>query len=66
MGYKRITHWLNRSGIKTHQGKKWSSTGSSVYSVIKRMKEREHRLNVVNKYKTDSQITDFQIGGNYE
>ena len=60
MGYKRITHWLNRSGIKTHQGKKWSSTGSSVYSVIKRMKQREQRLDDM-KFKTQSKISNFTI-----
>jgi hypothetical protein len=60
MGYKRITHWLNRSGIKTHQGKKWSSTGSSVYSVIKRMKQREQRLDDM-KFKTQSKISNFII-----
>ncbi|MGB0187381.1 MAG: recombinase family protein [Aequoribacter sp.] len=42
--YKRITHWLNRSGIKTHRGKTWTKTGSSVHSLIKRMREREERI----------------------
>ncbi len=42
-GYKKISHWLNRSGIKTHRGNIWSKTGSSVHSVIKRMTQREER-----------------------
>ena len=66
MSYRKICAWFNKSGIKTYKGKKWSETGSHAHMIVKRMKEREHRLNVVNKYKTDSQITDFQIGGNYE
>ena len=65
MSWRRISSWLNRSGIKTHTGKTWSKTGSSVYSVIKRMKEREQRLFKSNEI-FNSQITDFQIGGNHE
>jgi len=37
MSWRRISSWLNHSGIKTHTGKTWSKTGSSVHSVIKRM-----------------------------
>ena len=32
-GYRKISQWLNQSGIKTHRGKKWFS--SSVISVLK-------------------------------
>ena len=60
MSWRRISSWLNRSGIKTHKGKKWSETGSSVHSVIKRMNQREERLNNM-KYKTQSEISNFQI-----
>ena len=35
-------------------------TGNSVYSVLKRIKEREQRLNDM-KYKTQSEITNFKI-----
>ena len=34
--------------------------GNSVYSVLKRMKEREQRLNDI-KYKTQSEIRNFKI-----
>ena len=44
MGYRKISKWLNHSGITTHEGNTWGETGNSVYSVIKRMKEREQRL----------------------
>ena len=68
-GYKRITHWLNRSGIKTHRGKTWTKTGSSVHSVIKRMREREERIKNVRNKKYETTMTDFKIkkiGGNHE
>lgn len=61
MSYRKITKWLNRSGIKTHCGGSWGVTGNSVYSVLKRMKERDFRLNAVRKFKTKSEITDFKI-----
>ena len=61
MSYKKISKWLNRSGIKTHKGKSWGDTGNSVYSVLKRMKERDYRLNTIKKFKTKSKITDFKI-----
>ena len=69
MSWRRISSWLNRSGIKTHRGKTWSETGSSVHSVIKRMKQREDRLQNVRGAKFKSQIEDFKIkkiGGNHE
>ena len=60
MSYRRITKFLNRSGIKTHTNKFWGVTGNSVYSVLKRFKEREERMNLENK-KYDTEIKDFQI-----
>ncbi len=44
MSYRRITKHLNDKGISTHRGNKWGITGNSVYSVLKRHKERENRL----------------------
>ena len=61
MSYRKITKWLNRSGIKTNQGKEWGVSGNSVYSVLKRMKERDYRLGTIRKFKTQSEITDFRI-----
>jgi|GEM_PF-6617697 hypothetical protein len=43
MSWRRISAWLNRAGIKTHRGKTWSVTGSSVHSVIKSMRQRTER-----------------------
>ena len=61
MSYRKISKWLNRSGIKTHEGNTWGVTGNSAYSVLKRMKERDYRLNSVRKFKTKSEITNFKI-----
>ena len=61
MSWRRISSWLNRSGIKTHRGNTWTETGSSVHSDIKRMNQREERHLKSNKI-FNSQITDFQIG----
>ena len=61
MSYRKISKWLNRSGIKTHQGNTWGESGNSVYSVIKRMKEREQRL-IQSNQNFSSQITEFKIG----
>ena len=42
MGYRRISNFLNRSGIKTKTNKTW--TNSIVHANFKRMKEREERI----------------------
>jgi len=47
MGYRKISDFLNRSGIKTHKNKTWSN--SKVHSNLKRMKERKERTAFRNK-----------------
>ena len=47
MGYRRISNFLNRSCIKTHTNKTWSS--SKVHSNLKRMQERKERITFKNK-----------------
>ena len=49
MPYRRITKLLNKKGIKTHTGKDWGETGNSVYSVLKKYRLREERLELINK-----------------
>ena len=49
MSYRRITKLLNKKGIKTHTGKEWGETGNSVYSVLKKHRLREERLELINK-----------------
>ena len=60
-GYRKITKKFNDDwGIKTHTGKKWGKTGNSVYSVLKRFKEREERL-ILEKKQYTIEIEDFRI-----
>ena len=47
--------------IKTHRGNTWSKTGSSVHSVIKRMREREERIKFVRNKSFITEISDFKI-----
>ena len=47
MGYRSISNFLNRSGIKTHTNKIWSN--SKVHSNLKRMQERKERIMFKNK-----------------
>ena len=47
LGYRKIAKHLNENGLTTHKGKEWG--GNSVYSVLKRHKEREDRLKFINK-----------------
>ena len=65
MSYRKICAWFNRMNIRTYKGKRWSETGSHAHMIVKRMKQRKKRLHE-RTFKTDSQITDFKIGGNHE
>ena len=47
--YKKITKHLNDKGIPTPTGKRWGDTGNSVYSVLKRHRERVKNLETVEK-----------------
>ena len=47
LGYRKISHYLNDKGILTNKGKRWG--GNNVYSVLKRHKEREDRIEYMNK-----------------
>ena len=47
--YRRISKHFNEKGILTPNNKKWGLSGNSVYSVLKRYKEREERLQLRNK-----------------
>ena len=49
MRYKKLT-----------QVKSWGETGNSVYSVLKRFKEREERMKLENK-KYGTEVTDFEV-----
>ena len=49
LSYRRITKQLNDKRITTHKGNQWGVSGNSVYSVLKRYKERQNRLKFLNK-----------------
>ena len=59
MGYRKISTWLNRSGIKTQRGKKFSN--GSVHSVLRRKEEREMRIRNVRQRKFDFILKDMRI-----
>ena len=59
MGYRKISTFLNRSGIKSERGKKFSN--SSVHSVLKRKKERDTRIRDVRKKKYEFILKDMRI-----
>ena len=47
LGYRKISKILNDKGIKTSRGNTWTNT--KVFSVLKRYREREERLELINK-----------------
>ena len=57
MGYRKIAKWLNENGIKTQRGKTFSN--SSVYSVLKRYKQRVERIETVREVKFEKEIVNF-------
>ena len=59
MGYRKISTFLNRSGIKSERGKKF--TNSSVHSVLKRKKERDTKIRDVRKKKYEFILKDMRI-----
>ena len=58
MGYRKISDFLNRSGVKTRTNKTWSN--SKVHSNLKRMQERKERIAFRNKT-YPSVIKNFRI-----
>ena len=58
-GYRKISKWLNKSGIKTHRGKKWFN--SSVISVLKRKHERDLRNEQIRNQYFPSKVLKFEI-----
>jgi hypothetical protein len=58
MGYRMISDFLNKSGIKTHTDKTWSN--SKVHANLKRMLERQKRIAFRNHI-YPSHISGFRI-----
>ena len=55
LGYRRIAQRLNMDGVLTPRGKTWHP--SSVYSLIKKRRIRDERLNHVPQY----DYSDFEL-----
>ena len=47
LGYRKISKILNEKNIKTSKGNSWKNT--QVHSVLKRYRERQERLELINK-----------------
>ena len=58
-GYRKISQWLNQSGIKTHTGKNWFS--SSVISVLKRKHERDLMNEQIRNQYFPSKVSRFEV-----
>ena len=58
-GYRKISKWLNQSGIKTLRGKNWFS--SSVISVLKRKHERDLMNEQIRNQHFPSKVSRFKV-----
>ena len=58
-GYRKISQWLNQSGIKTNTGKNWFS--SSVISVLKRKHERDLMNEQIRNQYFPSKVSKFEV-----
>ena len=58
-GYRKISQWLNQSGIKTHRGKNWFS--SSVISVLKRKHEYDLRVQQIRNQHFPTKISKLEV-----
>ena len=61
MSFRRISAWLNRSGIKTHRGRTWSETGAHAHGVVKRMRQRMERIEQIKDRDYSIEVSDFII-----
>ena len=59
MNLKSIADKLNVLGIKTHQGKLFSS--GSIYSILKRKKERDTWIEEIRNKEISIQIQNFKL-----
>jgi len=58
-GYRKISQWLNQSGIETLRGKNWFS--SSVISVLKRKHERDLMNEQIRNQYFPSKVSRFEV-----
>ena len=55
-GYRKISQWLNKSGIKTHTGKNWG-----VISVLKRKHEYDLRIEQIRNQYFPTKISKLEV-----
>ena len=58
-GFRKISQWLNQSGIKTLRGKNWFT--SSVISVLKRKHERDLMNDQIRNQHFPSKVSKFEV-----
>jgi hypothetical protein len=58
-GYRKISRWLNQSGIKTHREKNWFT--SSVISVLKRKHERDVMNEQIRNQHFPSKVSKLEV-----
>ncbi len=58
-GYRKISQWLNQSGIKTLRGENWFT--SSVISVLKRKHERDLMNEKIRNQHFPSNASKFEV-----
>ena len=61
LSYRKITKYLNDREIPTHRGKRWGKTGNSVYSVLKRKKQRDSRIHKLRNKEYKTRYSNFKI-----
>ena len=59
MGYRKISDFLNRCGVKTQRNKTFSN--SSVHSILKRKKQRDERIKNIRDRIFETQISKFEV-----
>ena len=57
--YRKISQWLNQSGIKIHTGKNWFS--SSAISVLKRKHKRDLMNEQIRNQHFPSKVSKFEV-----
>lgn len=57
LGYKKISNWFNEQKIKTPRGSEFK--GNYVFSILKKGKIREERLNTESKWKIEEVKLNF-------
>ena len=57
LGYIKISNWFNERNIKTPRGSEFK--GNYVYSILKKGRIREERLNTESKWKIEKIKIDF-------